>query len=381
VRPEQRRLFAVLLSTSVRSASNLDQEFITSLKEAFAADRDPASEVKEVAVMEGSRRTWFLKRIETYGFGGVNSCYISRDSTAFSLDVNGESFCFEGPNGSGKSSLVGAITWAMTGERAHDHSGPNAGVAEPYPVYKIDGSVLRSWPPVAAYPEDAAAFPAMPRVGVRLVFEDRDTGDEAVVRRTLAKDAVQAEIDARLAAADQLIEIGVLMPSRLQHLRFGEQGRLGAAVEALTGLDKLKELGEFVGGLCHGNQDFLRYAKRERQSDYEAAFKAAVLEAREKLPSGTVDFSPLTSLGAADLVRSLEEMKSAIEAKAAGGFAVLRQDIHGALDLRNPEEQKRVAVSVLRARDDLKAGMGALRVVEVLDRALGLLSSGPLDTS
>lgn len=378
-RPEQRRLFALLLRTSVRSASNLDQEFITNLKEALAGDGDPASEVKEVLVMEGSLRTWFLKRIETYGFGGVNSCYISRDSRPFSLDVNGESFCFEGPNSSGKSSLVGAITWALTGERAHDHSGPNAGVAEPYPVYGKDGSVLRSWPPVAAYPEDAATFPAIPRVGVRLVFEDPDTADEAVVKRALAKDAVQTEIDPRLAVADQLIEIGVLMPSRLQHLRFGEQGRLGAAIEALTGLDKLKELGEFVSGLCHGNQEFLRYAKRERQSEHEAAFKAALLAAKEKLPSATADFSLLKSLGTADLVNSLEQMKSAIEAKAADAFAVLREDVHGALDLRNPDEQKRVAASVLRARDDLKTGMKVLRVVEVLDRILQLLSNGQLD--
>src|SRR6185295_989876 len=77
--------------------------------------------------------------------------------------------------------------------------------------------------------------------------------------------------------------------------RFDEgRGRLTDAVQKLTGLDELIDLGAFVQGLCHSGRDYLSFkktelatAKLEFENRIEAA-KAALASVNVAVP----EFAP-----------------------------------------------------------------------------------------
>ena len=98
---------------------------------------------------------------------------------------------------------------------------------------------------------------AEPHVRVTLTFVDA-TGATAVVERRLKDGAVSTTVDPALSLPDVLIETGLLMPSRMPRIRF-EKGQtpLTRAVQSLTGLDDLVDIGALVDGLCHKGREYL----------------------------------------------------------------------------------------------------------------------------
>lgn len=192
--PAQRRLLAHILQSSVREPKGLPDAFVSGLSAAYFADYDPASEAGETgsATLTGP---WRLQKIETEGFGGLNS----RNGPAFSYEFDGESLILQGPNGSGKSSLVGAVLWAMTGERPRDYG---AAVPEDRAeVYDKDNCKIGTWPPIACYPDERGDLTGDPIVRVTLTFLDA-TGNTAFVERRLENGQVTSTFDAALNAPD-----------------------------------------------------------------------------------------------------------------------------------------------------------------------------------
>ena len=186
----------------------MSDSFIEELAAAYSEKGDPAEEgfaAESTSTLPGP---WRLQTIESEGFGGINTY----SGPLFSLPLDTESLLLQGPNGSGKSSLVGAVLWAMTGDRPRDHS--QARPEERAEVFDAENRAIGTWPPVACYPNDRKDLSASPHVRVTLTFVDPN-GNVARVERELRDGKLTHAKDASLNAPDILVETGLLMPSRM----------------------------------------------------------------------------------------------------------------------------------------------------------------------
>jgi AAA domain len=362
----QRRLFACLLQSSVREAKELPDHFVAELLRAHSQKNDPAENqaATSTAMLTGP---WRLRKIETEGFGGLNTC----NGPALALELDCESLILQGPNGSGKSSLVGAVLWAITGERPRDH--PDTNPEDRADVYDSDGQRIGTWPPIACYPANPSGLTAKPNVRVTLTFVD-GTGATAILERQLKDGAVSSTVDPALSLPDVLIETGLLMPSRMPKIRF-EKGQtpLTRAVQSLTGLDELVDIGALVDGLCHKGREYLSTHSKLFKQEKEL-FDAALGEAQRALrPTGeTIQvFQPKDTDDAAGPFAALGKR---LRARAAELTQVISEDLAIGLDLANARTQSDVAGAIFSAQEDLSNGLGELmtwRSISEVATALG----------
>ncbi len=345
----QRRLFAFLLHTPVREPKGLSDLFVDGLSAAYSAGNDPASETSETAA---TARTgpWRLQKIETEGFGGLN---VFRGPT-FSYEFDGESLILHGPNGSGKSSLVGAVLWAMAGERPRDHA--SAHPDERAEVYDNDHRKIGTWPPIACYPDEPGGLDRDPFVRVTLTFVD-DGGSTAVVERRLRDGQVTSTVDEAFDVPEILIETGLLMPSRMSQIGFDKgQTNLTRAVQTLTGLDDLIDIGLLVDGLCHKGREYL--ASNEKQvQQHKALFESALEEAQRciRLTGETIQvFQPKDT---DDVEGPFAQLGKKLRTRAAELTQVIRDDLVVGLNLTSASVQREVARAITIAREDLASGL------------------------
>ncbi len=291
--------------------------------------------------------------METEGFGGLN---IS-GGPIFSYDFDGSSLLLQGPNGSGKSSIVGAVLWAMTGERPRDQA--TSRLEEPAEVFDIENRTIGSWPPIACYPDRRAGLSTAPKVRVTLTFVDAH-GTLAQVERRLEDGQVQSSRDPSLAIPDVLIETGLLMPSRMAQIRF-EKGQtpLTQAVQSLTGLDDLVDVGLLAEGLCHKGREYLSVNEKQLQQ-HKALFVAALNEAERAIkPTGeTIGTFQPKDTDAAD--GPFAELGKTLRARAAELTQVVGDDLVADLDLTNAKVQLDVAGAITMAKDSVTAGLDDL---------------------
>jgi hypothetical protein len=356
---KQRRLFAFLLGTKVRQPNGLPHDFIEGLATAFAGSDDPASIVTASDSALPSTGPWRLQSIETEGFGGLNIW----GGRPFCFDFDQTSLLVEGPNGSGKSSLIGAILWALSGERPRDHA--NSPAHEAKPVFGADGKPAGDWPPIACYPPSAADLKSPPRVRVRLAFQNPQ-GEVANADRILNGSKVSFTIDPNLAMPSILLETGLLMPARLALLRFdGRAGRLVDAVQKLTGLDDLVALAALVDGLCHRGREYLSYKKKEL-TPLKTEFNRAIVEARNflaPLKLSVPDFMPSSTDDPKGEMARFGKML----ADRAGELAlVVSSDLASGFDFASPSFQLQAVSAIGTAQEDLKAGIEALQSWKIL---------------
>lgn len=352
---EERRLASFLLGSHVRNPKGLPADFILGLKDTFDGGDDPAASMPSASASAAAAVSWRLARIETEGFGGIN---IWKGST-FAYGFDCESILIEGPNGSGKSSLVAAIVWCLSGQRPRD-GGSAQSPQEAAPVFTSTGTTAGSWPPIACYPPDLKSISGTPSVWVKLTFRN-GAGIEAHAERSLVGSTVKFTIDPSLTIPPVLLETGLLMPSRLGHIRFAaNDGSLAEAVQMLTGLDTLAELGIFVSELCHGGREFLSYAKTSMRDFHNKQFETAVQQARDALtalgravpqfkPADTVDKNgPMAAFG-----RDLgDQAKNLLEVIAA--------DLAPGLNLSLAADQQKVATAIDRAKEEVAQGIAGL---------------------
>jgi len=363
----QRRMFEYLLQSKVRQPKDIPDEFIIGLGRAFGAESDPA---EEAATTASSTLTgpWRLHKIETEGFGGLNTC----SGPPFVHEIDGESLILQGPNGSGKSSLVGAILWAMTGERPRDHSDANP--AERAEVYGDDDRQIGTWPPIACYPETPSGLSVDPFVSVTLTFKD-DAGAIALVRRQLSNGLVTPSIDPALAIPDVLIETGLLMPIRMSQIKFAKGPTpLTEAVQSLTGLDELVELGAFVDGLCNKEREYLStnsklYAAQKQVFDGAMADVVRLLN-----PTGetVTAFMPKDT---DDKDGDFAKFGVRLKERAAELTKVIGEDLSSGLDLTSPKTQLDVAGAISGAREDMAGGLMELATWKTLSEIAAAINN------
>ena len=356
----QRRLFAYLLSSTIREVKSLSQTFIDGLAAAQVAAGDPAAPHIQQTVNPSASGPWKLQSLKVEGFGGVNVWH----GKAFELALDGESLLLEGPNGSGKSSLIAAIIWALTGERPRDQGEGSPDVARP--VYDLNGSAAGAWPPVAAYPPDVASLNAKPSVTVEVIFVNA-AGTLASARRHFDGQDVSYNVDPALQIPTILLEAGVLMPARMPHLRLDDgKGRLTDAVQKLTGLDELIELGIFVQGLCHASRDYLAYKKSELASSQDE-FDKQVERVRTALASVSVTVPNFKPSDTAQKDGPMATLGKQLNDKAAELIATVSNDLAKELQLADPEVQQQIAAALHGARQDVEAGLPGLKVWQLLE--------------
>jgi len=350
---KQRRLFSYLLRSNVREAKGLPADFIDGLAAAYVAADDPAADIAATTAQSAGGGPWKIDAIKVEGFGGVNAW----KGKPLVLSLDGDSLLVEGPNGSGKYSLIAAIIWGLTGERPRDQGGSPSDEARP--VFGADDKEAGYWPPVATYPTDVFSLKFQPSVSVEITFVN-PARILAVAKRSFDGKNTTVSIDPNLYIPSILLEAGLMMPARLPHLRLDEgRGRLTDAVQKLTGLDDLIELGTFVQGLCHKRRDYLSYKTAELTAA-KTEFDHQIAKARAALAPVSVtvpNFKPSDTDDTAGVMAALGKM---LNDKASDLTKVMSGDLAAGLDLADGQVQKQIVLALAGAEQDVGAGLEGL---------------------
>jgi len=365
---KQRRLFSFLLTSKVRKPTELPSEFITGLSTAFDASDDPATIAKATTAANTTSGPWCLQSIETLGFGGLNTW----NGSKFHFDFDKESLLLEGANGCGKSSLIGAILWALMGERPRDQTETEA--TEPQPVFSKSTKPVGEWPPVACYPPSVAELKSSPFVSVQLVLEN-PAGTTAKIERSLSGGIVTAKFDAHFSVPQVILEAGLLMPARLARLRFDDGGgRLTDAVQKLTGLDDLIEIGALTEGLCHKTREYRGYKSKEL-AVHRREFDHAIEQARAVLAPVQVTVPSFVLSDTDDKSGTMAALGKMLSDRATELAQVVSSDLAETLKLSSTQVQNQVIAAIAAAENDLKRGVQGTEIWKTLESISKALDS------
>ena len=372
-------VFDRLQSSSASDLAN-NRYFFDALEDAFVQSGDEiihtaeASEIAGEPAANSDRRAWRLKKVEARGFGGLNS--VSGDN--FEFDAAARDLCIEGQNGSGKTSLANAVLFVMTGKIHRDQYGLWDDPARVESVVSDDGKHLGDWPPIAVYPHSWGGNRPAVDVSVTLTFGNETDDEEVQAKRRFYGDPrglkQEVFIDSKLTAVPTLIEAGLLMPMRIQHIRVPEandNGQLVGLIRQLIGLEPLLDVAELVDKLTHGNQGFLRYA-RENDFDGKAKQIRRLLdEAAEKIRGLGTDLSLTLQIEAKGAVaderlQSLGEAKTVLDRRQAEGFKALALLAFENFDPDQADDRQRVADAINQLHLDASRQNDARNLPSVL---------------
>ena len=340
--PSGKRLVKVvfdhLRSSTVENLRN-NQRFFEVLEAAFLesdGDKAPSVEPSEETVereTKSDRRTWRLKKVTTRGFGGLNAV----PGDTFEFDVAGRNFCVEGQNGSGKSSLANAVLFTMTGKIHRDQYGLCDEPARSEPVFSDEGTKLGDWPPIAVYPDNWGSTRPPVDVSTTLTFGNDTDNEEIEARRRLYGEPValkrEVSIDPRLTAVPTLIDTGLLMPMRIQHIRVSEaddNSQLVRLIRQLIGLEPLLDVADLVDKLAHGSQRFRKYARENRSDEKAQQISKLLNEAEQKIEELETGLNLTVAVNVKkpipdDRLKGLGEAKKELDRRQANGFKALAE--------------------------------------------------------
>lgn len=361
--PAQRRLLRFLLDQPDLPAAPFPLPYLEGLKAAFLevetdATTESASGGEPEADAEVSTgKVWWLSRIETRSFGGLNSL----NGEPFILEVGREGLCVEGYNGRGKTSLVSAILWALTGHRMIPQSGPDEGVNTPHPLYKPappEGqaglAVARRWPPVIAYPrnvppEDLAELKG--KAEVILTFTD-EAGTEVNIRRSLSESGEMERPDfSALGIPDIAIQIATVMPNRIPFIGVGTGENEITALVKLLGLEPLGLIADHVSALVHGNSAFMRAPMVKEIDTAEHRYVQALGRADDALQGLAIEGSPTAFLSAVareDRQKEARRFAGELADQSAQMLNAVAGIIDSSIDLAVETNRKSVAGAIAR---------------------------------
>ncbi len=178
-------------------------------------------------------------------------------------DFEGKSHLLYGPNGCGKSSLLGAISWCLTGRIFRDDQPPET--PQDVKVYSTVGRKPQSGerPDALALMDKSGNNTAASDkywVEVQLI-RDGDAGglEELWVRRhskeglSMLKDSPKWVSIGSIQEADidELdAELNLLMPARISHISFGRDAELIRIFSKMIGLDDVETIADLAARLC-----------------------------------------------------------------------------------------------------------------------------------
>ena len=361
--PTGKRLAKIVFEQlRLSSASDLtnDQHFFELLETTFSERTDEtdtdaeANEKSGEPTTEPDRRGWKLKKIKTRGFGGLNAT----QKDVFEFDAANQDFCIEGQNGSGKSSLANAVLFAMTGKIHRDQYGLLDDPTKSEPVTSDQENNIGNWPPIATYPNSSDFNRALVDISVKLTFGNEEDSETIMATRRLhgMPEALQQEafVDPKLQTIPTLIEAGLLMPMRIQHIRVPateDNSQLVGLIRQLIGLEPLLNVAELVDSLTNGSQRFRRYARDNKIDDKANQILRLLGEAREKIREVGTELNLSLEIEAKkpildDQLQRLGAAKTDLDRQQEEGFKVLEDLSFEDFDPAQAGHRQRVAEAI-----------------------------------
>lgn len=208
-------------------------------------------------------RRWKIGRIRTRSFRGIAPA-----SCDWEYDFGTKSHLLYGPNGCGKSSLLGAICWCLTGRLFRDDGPPSQ--PEAIRVYSTSRKPKQEGTRPDALTllgSDGATSSATEHYFVELELVSSDALPLTKwIRRHSKHELASSDDGCSWTVIDDLsavglsgldIELHILMPARVGHLRFGKDNGVLNLFSQLVGLDDLETIAD-IAGRCH--KDMVREA-------------------------------------------------------------------------------------------------------------------------
>jgi hypothetical protein len=213
-------------------------------------------------------------------------------------------------------------------------------------------------------------------VGVEVVLSNA-SGKQVSARRQFDGKNVTYTADPALQIPTVLLEAGLLMPARIPHLRLDEgRGRLTDAVQKLTGLDELIELGTFIQGLCHSSRDYLAHKKAELAAS-KTEFDKQIERARTALSPVVVVVPNFKPSDTDEKDGEMAKFGKLLNDRAAELIATVSDDLASDLILADPKVQQRIVVALDGAQRDLDEGLSGLPTWKLVQQIAIALPSTP----
>jgi hypothetical protein len=313
--PEEVRLLGVLAANLAVLHEEVGAKLAQKVVELFeepegAAKASPPSPGDGAA----AQPSWKLSKLRACSFRGLAPA-----GCVWHHDFAGKSHLFYGPNASGKSSLLGAVTWCLTGRIYRDDRPPSP--PEEVPVYtakrksagtRSDGLTLTD--------KNGVNTARGESYWVDLQLEDGAGGRLWVQRHSLAGLARSAD-GVTWVPVSRLEEVGIseldtelhlLMPARVPHLRFGKDPDLVHLFSQVVGLDDLEEIAELAGKVSMACTREVSRIDRQELAPIQATIAESVGRLTREAPE-TVRSLP-TFLSAVSADRTLEDIRAFGEA-------------------------------------------------------------------
>jgi len=238
-------------------------------------------EGRETKEIKKEQICWRLNKVTTYSYRGLAPA-----ECEWEYDFNSDSHLIYGPNGSGKSSIFGAIAWCLTGKIFRDDCPPGSPQkiniyslgkkrkkigthSDAHSLLKSDGSNTDS---------DGVYYVSLELSGItedgeqQKLYVKRDS-TEMLTGSTDGENWFTVHDLAELGISNLDLELFLLMPARIPHLRFGENKDLVELFSEIIGVDDLSKISEVASALTQGLR---RLATKE-----EGELKEKLLEYKE----------------------------------------------------------------------------------------------------
>ena len=213
------------------------------------------------------------------------------------------------------------------------------------------GKKIGSWPPIATYPRVADNLTDVARVSVRLEFANPE-GVLAQATRTLISSPtrspeIDVNVDPRLLSDPELVEAGVLMPSRLTHINFDARSdSLYEAIKMLTGFDQLFGISKGAAAFSNRGRRFLKYSNDQNMDQIGQVFGESLKQARELSDEAQLTIPDSIQLGSENILQDLESLGNKASVAAGQSLAILESDVAEGIDLSSSDGRKRLSKAI-----------------------------------
>ncbi|MBD3673887.1 MAG: AAA family ATPase [Planctomycetaceae bacterium] len=263
---------------------------------------EATEQAQEVETVEEAEQTSEVKRYRLISISCNSFRGIAPAGEDFEFEFDAKSTLIYGPNGSGKSSLMGAITWALSGTAVTDSGNTSKGSKDASLHKKIDnkqkkGSKATDWPVVATIPDGEIDNTTEPKCSVTLELQSQADQSILRVRRSLEREleaCEHADFDDeanwkvvrdlsqfQISALD--IQLSVVAPTIFGRSTVEEAESTTKLLGMVLGFDGLAELGKLAGDIG-GNCSRLVTTTNQQRDGIEEALNTSLQNALEDIP-------------------------------------------------------------------------------------------------
>jgi len=255
----QRLLLYILVNNIKKLKDETGAQLLESIVELLEGAETPTVEDKEE--VKNFSCEWKIEGITTYSFRGLAP---AGEEWTFPFDST--SHLIYGPNGSGKSSLLGAISWCLTGKIFRDDKKPSN--PESVDIYATDDKAKKigSRPDALTLTKtDGTSVDAMNEywVSVHLIGINENSEEQHLfIKRhneqglSMSADgttwnAISKLSEASISEIDT--ELFILNPARAPYTQFGANEEITHLFSQIIGLDDLEEISDVANKATRGS--------------------------------------------------------------------------------------------------------------------------------